>query len=391
MPNVSLCHMDNAPAFAAMRDELRAAHPDLDFDRFEVTDGEVELRAAHGGVRVFWVYRGEGEVYLPDGYRTNEGDGHRLPDSYTPEPVDPAFAALLAAIRAKADCVRAEARPAIDAVLARERDAAYIGDFANDLWKLEHAPRPWSSDSDIEQAIEALWDHCGRAGHSIKSGGSFEPIMEGDQFVVAGGETLRVRGAFACLTIEKPDARERNVPSAMRLRYLRDSSGGCNFDFDPFRRLPLTWRMTRPGERGDGTNFANSHVVNIAKETSPSHFHPAASPDGGKPQHELYLVLDPGAYGLSTHGRRARLFTWPDLRQLDRMTALNLVPGNFVHIPPGTGHRGIDVFVNVITVPGFKPQNEYYIDADLREYGAGVPFNESLVGIKNYGGLNDLL
>ena len=170
----------------------------------------------------------------------------------------------------------------------------------------------------------------------------------------------------------------------MRLRYLRDSSGGCNFDFDPFRRLPLTWQMNQPGETGDGANFANSHVVNIAKETSPSHFHPPIATGGGKAQHEIYLVLDPGAYGLSTHGRRAQLYTWPDLQHLDRMTAYDVSPGDFIHIPPGVGHRGIDVFVNVITVPGFKPHNEYYIDADLRDLGNGVPHNDALVHLKNY-------
>ncbi|MCC6153001.1 MAG: hypothetical protein IT367_04550 [Candidatus Hydrogenedentes bacterium] len=170
----------------------------------------------------------------------------------------------------------------------------------------------------------------------------------------------------------------------MRLRYLRDSSGGCNFDFDPFRRLPLTWQMQQPGETGDGTNVVNSHVVNIAKETSPSHFHPPIATSGGKAQHEIYLVLNPQAYGLSTHGRRAQLYTWPDLKHLDRMTAYDVASGDFIHIPPGVGHRGIDVFVNVITVPGFKPHNEFYIDADLRDSGNGVPYNDALVHLKNY-------
>ena len=51
-----------------------------------------------------------------------------------------------------------------------------------------------------------------------------------------------------------------------------------------------------------------------------------------------------------------------------------------IHIPPGTGHRGLDVFVNVITIPGFKPHNEYYLDRDIRDTtGGSVPYNESLV------------
>ena len=35
------------------------------------------LRSAYGGMRVFWIYRGEGEVFVPKGYRTQEGDGRQ--------------------------------------------------------------------------------------------------------------------------------------------------------------------------------------------------------------------------------------------------------------------------------------------------------------------------
>lgn len=378
------CHMDDLASFVRVREELRAIHPELIFDRFELAESETELRATHGGVRVYWIYRGEGEVFLPDGYRTKEGDGHQLPDGYAAEPIDVEFAMVLDTLLEGLETIRLEARPAIDAILSRCSGNVYIGDYANDLWKLEQAPRPWSDSPAVERAIESLWKHCPHVGFSCKQGISFERIMEGDQLVVAGGESLRVRGSFACLSIEQPSATARTVPSVMRLRYLRDSSGGCNFDFDPFRRLPLTWQMQKPGETGDGTNFVNSHVVNIAKETSPSHFHPPIATCRGKAQHEIYLVLDPSAYGLSTHGRRAQLYTWPDLQHLDRMTTHDVSPGDFIHIPPGVGHRGIDVFVNVITVPGFKPHNEYYIDADLRDYGNGVPHNDALVHLKNF-------
>lgn len=391
MHEIITCHMDDAAASADVCAQLRSVHTDVVFHRFELNGGEAKLHAEHGGTRIFWIYRGEGDLFLPNGYRTKEGDGNRLPDFYRPEPTVLAFAAVMNTLAANLDCVRAEARPALDAILARQTDTGYVGDFANDLWKLEHAPRPWSDDGAVERAIESLWKHCPRAGYSRKKGGSYERIMEGDQLVVSGDETLRVRGSFACLTVEKPDVRERHAPSVMRLRYLRDTSGGCNFDFDPFRRLPLTWRMERPGERGDGVNFVNSHVVNIAKETSPSHFHPPTATGGGRPQHEIYLALDPGAYGLSTHGRHAQLYTWPDLRRLDRMIHYDLKPGDFVHMPPGVGHRGIDVFVNVITLPGFKPHNEFYIDADLKSRGEGVAFNEDLAGLKNYDRLSDLL
>ena len=178
----------------------------------------------------------------------------------------------------------------------------------------------------------------------------------------------------------------------MRLRYLKDSSGGCNFDFDPFRRLPLTWYWNLPGEEGDGLNFVNSHVVNIAQETSPTHFHPPQPIGGGAAQNEMYLVLDPATYGINTYGRTARLLTFPDLRNLKQVESHSLAPGDLVYIPAGTGHRGMDAFVNVITLPGFKPYNEFYIDQDIFEAaGDTVPSNRSLFHIRNYATIDAVL
>jgi len=131
--------------------------------------------------------------------------------------------------------------------------------------------------------------------------------------------------------------------------------------------------------------------VNIARETSPSHFHPPSATGGGLPQTEFYLVLDPAAYNLHTYGRDASLIVFPDLRDLHTFQRIPLRPGHFVVIPPGTGHRGIDVFVNVITVPGFKPHNEYYIDREIMESGRGAPYNEDLIGLKNYAEIGPLI
>jgi hypothetical protein len=45
----------------------------------------------------------------------------------------------------------------------------------------------------------------------------------------------------------------------------------------------------------------------------------------------------------------------------------------------------------VLTVPGFKPHNEYYLDHDIRDTAGGtVPFNENLLGAKNYQRIADL-
>jgi hypothetical protein len=95
---------------------------------------------------------------------------------------------------------------------------------------------------------------------------------------------------------------------------------------------------------------------------------------------------------LNTWGRRAALTLFPDLRNLGHYEQHELVPGTFIYIPPGTGHRGLDVFVNVLTIPGFKPHNEYYLDREIRDVTAGkAPFNENQLAAKNYQNLEDLL
>ena len=57
-----------------------------------------------------------------------------------------------------------------------------------------------------------------------------------------------------------------------------------------------------------------------------------------------------------------------------------LSPGTVVYIPPDTGHRGIDAFVNVVTLPGFKPHNEIYLDQGIKDTTNGdIPYNENVV------------
>jgi hypothetical protein len=345
-------------------------------------------------MRVFWIYRGQGEVFLPRGYRTQEGDGQRLPAEYEPDPVEPAWAESLERLRAGRSSISPAARVPVDAILRRRTGAAFVGNYAGELWKLDHVARPWSGDTDVETLLCSLFHRYRLDGYSTKQVDSFEPLMEGDQLTVTGEESLRVRGRFACLAMEHTGRRTSHVSTACRLRFLADTAGGCNPDFDPFRRLPLTWYYNCAGEVDDGLNWVNSHVVNIPKETSPAHFHPpkGIGAAGGIPQREMYLTLDPRAYQLNTWGRAAALIVFPDLRDLRRYEQYPLEPGMFIYIPPGTGHRGLDVFVNVLTIPGFKPHNEYYIDRDIRDTTDGqVPYNEHLLDAKNYRRIEDLL
>jgi len=391
MGQVRVARLDNAGQFAEVRAVFEGHNPGIRLSLFEV-DGDDTLHANYGGMRVFWLYQGQGEAFLPKGYRTQEGDGRPLPNEYRPDPLDPAFAETLTVLKEGLAAVAEAAQTPIRAILSRWRGDAFTGDMAGDLWKLEQTPRPWSEDRHVEAAIALLFRIYRQYGHSVKQVDSYEPIVAGDQLIACAREQIYVRGHFRCLAMEYIPRERSHVSTARRLRYLVDSAGGCNPDFDPFRRLPLTWYANYPAESGDGLNWVNSHVVNIPKETSPTHFHPIKPPGGGSAQSEMYLVLDPAGYDLNTWGRPAALTVFPDLRDLARHEQYPLEPGMFVYIPPGTGHRGLDVFVNVLTIPGFKPNNEYYLDRDIRDQTGGKsPYNENLLGAKNYERIEDFL
>ena len=391
MAQIAIARLEDQRQFARAKAVLEADHPGLELSLVKV-EGESVLRSGHGGMRVFWLYRGSGELFLPKGYRTQEGDGGRLPDIYQPDRIDPALGDTLQLLKSHLPVLAPAALEPVRAIVARLRGAAFVGDIAGDLWKLEQAPRPWSPEAPVEAVIASLFAVYREHGYSTKQADSYEPLLAGDQVIACGPDEVRVRGHFECLALEKLDRKQSHVSAVRRLQYLMDTSGGCNPDFAPFRRLPLTWYMNYPGETGDGLNFANSHVVNIPKETSPTHFHPVTPINGGLAQTEMYLVLDPQTYQLNTSGRPASLLVFTDLRDLRHYEQHSLSPGTFVYIPPATGHRGLDVFVNVLTLPGFKPHNEYYIDHEIRDRAQGQsPYNENFPAARNYARLEDLL
>jgi hypothetical protein len=394
MGQVCVARLDDPKQFAAVQAVLEHDHPQLRLSAVAV-DGPAELRSEHGGMRVVWIRRGQGEVFLPRGYRTQEGDGAPLSPEYQPDGVQPAFADTLRQLKSGLPSLAPGAVTPVRAILGRFRNgAAFVGDYAGELWKLDHVPRPWSTDAQVEAALQGLFQVYREQGYSTKQADSYEPLWEGDQIIVCGSESVSVRGRFQALALEHVGRTASHVSAVRRLRYLADTAGGCNPDFDPFRRLPLTWYYNYPGESDDGLNWVNSHVVNIPQETSPAHFHPpkAIGGRGGSPQSEMYLVLDPQTYQLNTWGRTASLLVFPNLRDLSRFERLALEPGMFIYMPPGTGHRGLDVFVNVLTLPGFKPHNEYYIDRDIRDTtGGAVPYNANLLDAKNYERLEHLL
>ena len=380
-------------SFRRFASRLEGDFPFLRVTKVDVT-GETVLESEQGGMRILCIYRGNGEVFLPKGYRTQEGDGKQLPaDLYCPDSIGSPFADTLRRIRCGLDSVSPTARPPVNAILGRWNESAktFCGDISGELWRLlEQTKRPWSNDSETETSIEELF-HCYRnIGFSTKTVDSWERLMVGDQLIIRENEPLRVRGNFQCFSIENIERKQSHVSAVRRLRFLLDTAGGCSPGFDPFRRLPITWTPVPFDEGGDGINFFNNHVVNIPAENSPTHFHPHPSIGGGRAQTEFYLVLDPGAYNLATAGLEPEIILFPDLADLTHYERIPLRPGMIVYMPPCTGHRGLNVFALIMTIPGFKPGNELYLDRDVFERSGGAsPYNENHLGSKNYERLED--
>jgi hypothetical protein len=381
----------NADSFHRFARRLETDFPFLRVAKIGIKDDTV-LKSEYGGMRILCIYDGEGEVFLPKGYRTQEGDGTPLPgDLYRPDTIAPQFAALFHRLHRGLAYISDTARPPVEAILRRWNEETFCGDISGELWRLlEQAKRPWTTDPDTENDLEELFRGHREIGYSTKTGDSWERLMTGDQLIVTENEPLRVRGNFQCFSLENVQQQQSHVSAVRRLRFLLDTAGGCSPGFDPFRRLPITWCPTAPGEVGDGINFFNNHVVNIPAENSPTHFHPKKPTGGGIAQSEFYLVLDPNVYKLATAGLEPEIVLYPNLADLNRYEKIPLQPGRIVYMPPGTGHRGLNVFALIMTVPGFKPGNELYLDWDIDERTGGTsPYNENHLGSKNYERLED--
>jgi hypothetical protein len=209
-------------------------------------------------------------------------------------------------------------------------------------------------------------------------GGGFKTLLPGDQIALTPERPLKVEGSFSWAWIEDRAWKEEAPPAVQPLMSLPDTSGGCNVSPGAFRRLQITWnpRGVSP-ENPDGQNRLNSHVVNIEARFSNTHYHPSPAEGGGASQEELYFVLDRRPYSISA-GDDSAVLVFPELADLSVFERIPLQPGDVAYFAPRTGHRGLDVFVNVVALPGFKPGNEIPLDRRIRDTAPGVPFNRSL-------------
>ena len=197
-------------------------------------------------------------------------------------------------------------------------------------------------------------------------------VLATGDVVVLDRQAIEVQGDGVLLRIDTP--RSGQHAGLRRLADLPDTSGGCNVSAHAFRRLQVTWEPHAGS--GDGTNTLGCHVVNMEAQFSRTHYHPAPARGGGRPQYEFYLVLDPVAHGLPPADGDSGVWTCPEPGDWEHLEFTALAPGDIVGIRAPAPHRGTDLLACVIAIPGFKPRNELYLDAQIAEDTKGqVPHN----------------
>jgi hypothetical protein len=202
-------------------------------------------------------------------------------------------------------------------------------------------------------------------------------LQPGDVVVVDAEHAARVRGKARFWQILCSRRARSAWAGVHRLQDLVDQAGGCNVGDDAFRRLQITWQTAgQTLDDPDGDNLLGCHVVYIAEATSRTHYHPRPPLVGGRNQHELYLVLDPQAYGLKVQAATPGVWTYARPGEWDRYEFTPLRPGDVCAIRAGVAHRAVDVLACVIAVPGFKPGNDVYVDQRIAaETGGRAPHN----------------
>lgn len=366
MQDVVVGHIEQSESLESVFTAFERDHAGFKIGCGYFKGDEGELTAEYEGVRYIWIDRGVGEVLLELGYRTQEGDGERLPAFYEPDECDAETWSILGTFADNLDTLEGQIRSPVEAILGRISGRTLVGDIAGDIRSLVESrlpPKEWSTRPKVRRAFEILLEGFSTIGWSTKQIASFEEVLPGDQLIVEPDDSLRLRGNFRYWWIEDTNGFMTHLTKTRRLRYLRNIADGRDSESNNFHRLSAAWHCnTEIEDSPDGVNSVNSCVTHITAERSQLHYHPATPIGGGKPQHELYFALDPNAYAPNMSGKKSYLHTFPDLQNLMKYDEIPLEPGNVVYVPPNTVHRAIDVLVNNVALPGFKPFNEIYLD-----------------------------
>jgi len=262
-------------------------------------------------------------------------------------------------------------------------DARFKAAFQRHAPTLSFEYLPLAGERQIAPAARVQYVWCVSGQISIELTGSWHTethrhvddrqqyeLRSGDVVVASPAVSARLWGQGAIWSIASECSVEPPFVGLKRLEALPDTSGGCNVGAQAFRRLQLTWEPSPAAEDADGRNVLGCHVVWIAADTSRAHYHPVPPIGGGALQNELYLVLDPAEHGLRPGALTPGVWTYPDPGNWGCRDFTPLQPGDVLLMPAGIAHRAVDVLACVIAIPGFKPGNEIYVDADIAAWTA---------------------
>ncbi len=214
-----------------------------------------------------------------------------------------------------------------------------------------------------------LWLEKGTVSASYEDA-NFMDLGPGDAIALSAMQSVAFKGQGQFWLIRSQTGHSLPFSGISRLSDLKDTSGGCNDSENAFRRLQITWDESTATEP-DGHNVVGCHVVWIEGQSSRSHYHPIPPTHGGMKQHEMYLVLDPEDFGLKGTSDRPGVWTYPEYGRWDEPLFTPLKPGDVFFIAAPAVHRAVDVLTSVIALPGFKPDNEIFVDQDIYDQSAG--------------------
>lgn len=233
-----------------------------------------------------------------------------------------------------------------------------------------------------EEESYHLWLEAGVV--SAEYGAYRMKLQAGDVIALGPDDSVSFYGSGKFWAIKSRTSQAPPFTGISRLCDLEDTSGGCNNSENAFRRLQLVWEDSKDPENHDGNNVVGCHVIWIASESSRSHYHPVPSTAGGRNQQEMYLVLDPKDFGLKSDCGTPGVWTYPEYGCWDEPTFTPLKPGDVFFIAAPAVHRAVDILTCVVALPGFKPDNDRYIDQDIYDQSNGkAPCNLNRVQ-KNY-------
>lgn len=134
MSEITIANINRPKSIERLAEFFEKNNPDFKIGTETVVLGtkeRVELKTEYGGTRYIWIIEGKGEVYISEGYRTQEGDGEKLPSTYEVEPIDRDVTSALRVLKKKLNLISEEVpygdtiRSCVKSILDRYKNGVF--------------------------------------------------------------------------------------------------------------------------------------------------------------------------------------------------------------------------------------------------------------------------